>query len=68
MSSKRKLRRKKCEGKTRYTTRDSAWCAARKLKKTLAQNIRAYKCKFCKGWHIGHTPKKNYYRYYVKGA
>ncbi len=57
MASKRAIRRKACEQKTRYTTAEDAGTAARRNSKFTDSRIGSYKCKFCQGWHIGHTPK-----------
>jgi len=50
MSSKRRLRRKNCERKRRYG-KDEAIVEARR------RHMRAYPCKFCGGFHIGHVRK-----------
>lgn len=53
MSSKRRLRRKMCEGKVRHATRDVAMGAVRKLARRDIYTV-PYLCRFCGGWHIGH--------------
>lgn len=54
MSSKRALRRKQCKGKVRHETREFALIALRHTRSY--GNLSPYKCRFCGGWHIGHTP------------
>lgn len=56
MSSKRALRRKQCKGKVRHQTEKFAEIAVRNTRST--GNLSAYRCSFCGGWHIGHTPGK----------
>ena len=60
MASKRRLRRvlkkKQCEGKTRYSSELSAQIKARKRKAEQGL-MRPYICQFCGHWHLGHTPK-----------
>jgi hypothetical protein len=51
MSSKRRIRRKQCDGKHRYSKEEAEEEA--KLKRW---PYHAYKCSFCKGWHIGRRP------------
>lgn len=59
MSSKRAIRRKQCTGKVRHDTQEHALVAVRALVKKYAGNIghlSPYRCGFCGGWHVGHTP------------
>lgn len=56
MSSKRALRRKQCKGKVRHETEAYALIALRNTRSI--GNLSAYSCRFCGGWHIGHTPGK----------
>lgn len=60
MASKRRIRRKQCEGKKRYSDKEECEYTMRKVRKKNPswQRLNTYKCKFCKGWHFGHTPKK----------
>ncbi len=53
MSSKRRLRRNACEGKKRHKSMDDAFAHARHVGLNI---FHPYKCKFCKGFHIGHRP------------
>ena len=58
MSSKRRLRRKVCGNKNRYVSTNAARDTIGKLKRQGKLNgiVNIYKCKFCKGWHLGHAP------------
>ena len=58
MSSKRRLRRKECEGKRRFATQGEAHTAVQAAQKsaTGGRYIDAYQCEHCAGWHIGHKP------------
>ena len=55
MASKRKVRRKSCEGKIRYDSIPSAMAG---MKKTSSCGLNVYKCKFCGKFHVGHICKK----------
>jgi len=57
MSSKRRLRRKSCEGKSRYNKKDADIVAWKDRNRT-GHWIRSYKCNFCKGWHVGHPTRQ----------
>lgn len=54
MSSKRRIRRKQCEGKVRHASRDAAITAVRQMARRRDVYLVPYRCQFCKGWHIGH--------------
>jgi hypothetical protein len=58
MGSKRRLRRKECEGKRRYATAGEASAAVNAARGSAAggQYLEAYQCPHCGGWHIGHKP------------
>lgn len=58
MASKRRVRRNGCDGKIRYASKDAADQAARRASKQSGQWISGYGCRFCKGFHIGHPPRK----------
>ena len=58
MASKRRLRRRQCEGKKRYTSRAEAVTAAINYQRKFGARKNAYNCKFCKGWHFGTQPWK----------
>lgn len=55
MSSKRQIRRKQCEGKIRHTTQVGAYIALKNTPRD-GKRMNVYRCKFCRGWHIGHAP------------
>jgi hypothetical protein len=59
MASKRRIRRLQCGGKIRYETQDQAYGGLRKhtLMRKETWPMSPYRCRFCRGWHIGHTPK-----------
>lgn len=51
MSSKRNIRRRACEGKTRYASKEEAEQVPG------PKSVHPYQCDFCGGWHRGHRPK-----------
>lgn len=55
MASKRRLRRKACDGKAKHE-RDGAVIAAGIARKRSGHYIVSYKCRFCGKYHIGHPP------------
>ena len=59
MSSKRRIRRRSCEGKHRYTTAKDARAAISGLHRRKGDQgyMQAYHCSFCGGFHFGHPPK-----------
>lgn len=65
MSSKRRIRRKSCKGKQRFETLDAAWTACRSvIRRDRVQGVEpghmnAYRCRFCGGFHFGHTPRRH---------
>jgi hypothetical protein len=59
VSSKRAIRRKACDGKTRFTSFGAAAAALRSLIREKGNDgwpMAAYPCRFCGGFHFGHTP------------
>lgn len=62
MSSKRAIRRKACKGKQRFESLGDAWTALRAVLRgdrkrgKAPEAMNAYRCKFCGGFHFGHTP------------
>jgi hypothetical protein len=46
--------RKGCAGKTRLTSKSIASARARILTEEYGVLWNAYRCRLCKGWHIGH--------------
>lgn len=57
MSSKRRLRRRQCEGKRRFPDVESATLRRRYLqrKNDDGRPMNIYLCKFCGGYHVGHA-------------
>jgi hypothetical protein len=58
MSSKRRVRRKQCAAKVRHATAESASIALVKLRRRPDFNggrLGVYRCRFCKGYHVGHA-------------
>ena len=61
MSSKRRLRRRSCEGKKAYATAVEAEAAAKRLRGAFwTSRYRSYKCQFCGRWHAGRASNKDY--------
>jgi hypothetical protein len=58
MASKRRLRRNACDDKVRHLTMTDANAAAYFTRKKFNSFVRAYGCKFCGGFHVGHPDKK----------
>ena len=59
MSSKRRLRRKVCTGKQRFIDQLEAQAAAGRVMRSESSRgsyLTPYRCRFCKGFHFGHTP------------
>ena len=60
MSSKRAVRRRQCEGKVRFASREEAWWRVRPtLRASIvghSRHLAPYSCRFCGGWHLGHNP------------
>lgn len=61
MSSKRNLRRKKCEGKKPYELAKATFMR-HLLERKLDGGWSEYKCSFCGKWHIGHIKRNDYGR------
>lgn len=57
MASKRRIRRKMCDGK-KQLSKLAAIIVRKKLIKKGSINLSYYKCRFCKQYHIGHNTKK----------
>jgi hypothetical protein len=61
MASKRRIRRKACEGKRQHETRPEAnFHKMMLINNHLADpgSLWVYRCDFCKKWHVGHPPAK----------
>lgn len=63
MSSKRRIRRNSCTGKTQYQTdvegKTAIYFLKQRTKDTSLMNV--YKCKFCKHYHIGHAVRTTFH-------
>ena len=66
MASKRRIRRKACTGKRRYTSAADALQAIKSLQhnKGWQGYMQPYLCPFCNGYHFGHPPKRKGKRYW----
>ena len=58
MSSKRRLRRRSCEGKARHADKTGAVLAVNQLWVKSRARVHPYECRFCGGWHVGRPPEK----------
>lgn len=59
MASKRRVRRKSCQGKARHANEENAWKAVRATQDVVHTiGLEPYKCAFCGWWHIGHNRGK----------
>ena len=54
MSSKRQVRRSECGSKRKYDTVTGAQTAAYLVGQSIGEKMDAYRCKWCRGYHIGH--------------
>lgn len=61
MSSKRHLRRSKCERKLKYRTAGQARAAARRFHEMGGDLLNAFPCSFGSHWHLGHAPNRVLY-------
>lgn len=57
MASRRRIRRCSCQHKVRYPNRSIARAAIWHQRHKWIGHMSAYLCAWCRGWHIGHTPK-----------
>ena len=55
LSSKRAIRRRACGGKKKFPTRTRAISAAVRISRQTKERLRAYRCRFCRAWHVGHA-------------
>mgnify|MGYP001617140279 FL=1 len=58
MASKRRLRRRACEGKLRYVSHAQAHAAISAQTWKWTAHMSAYPCPHCGRYHIGHTPRR----------
>lgn len=54
MASKRKVRASSCGEKKKFKTFQEAMNACYLIRTGVGEKMRAYKCKYCKYYHIGH--------------
>ena len=59
MASKRGIRRRECEQKKRYRTKDYAEADVLRLERAYAERYHEYPCARCGSWHVGHLPGNN---------
>jgi len=59
MASKRRLRRKSCTGKVRHPSDTAGKAHIDQLNRTRGYQGRmdVYRCKFCSGFHVGHSKR-----------
>lgn len=58
MASNRRIRRNACGSKKRHASKVDAYRTGRKVARLQRQQfavIHAYRCRFCGGWHWGHS-------------
>lgn len=53
------LRNKACESKNRYISRYDAEEAIRMCAEHGTRGLHAYKCEYCKGWHLTSKPRRD---------
>jgi len=56
MASKRHVRQRVCGNKQRYLNLKAAKSASVLLFLRTGEKLTSYRCKYCRWWHIGHTP------------
>jgi hypothetical protein len=58
VSSKRRLRRKRCERKVRHGSAAAGMAAIDRMRGLgrVDGHMSVYRCATCGGWHVGHTP------------
>jgi hypothetical protein len=56
MSSKRHLRRTKCERKVRFLSQGEAGIRAAQIYRHGGDLMKPYQCRHCHRWHLGHEP------------
>jgi len=73
MASKRRLRRKMCDGKRKHNYLTQAvWALERTERKKGHGVLGVYLCPFCGFWHVGHIRRQNMtrtdYQYRLAGG
>jgi len=66
LASKRRIRKKACDGKVKYKTVKDAQSARINMKRFKGENLTVYKCKFCRNYHVGHKKGEPYKWNYVQ--
>jgi hypothetical protein len=51
-------RRRACAGKRRFRSEAEASQAARLVLLEYGEELVAYRCRFCRQWHLGHRPSR----------
>ncbi len=60
MASLRHKRRISCGSKVRWGTLEDAQTEAARLRRFRPGGISGYKCQYCSGFHVGHTPHEHH--------
>lgn len=47
---------RECGTKVRYPTFEAAMASSRQLQHKSREAMTAYRCRFCREYHVGHTP------------
>ena len=58
VASRRRIRKRGCDNKVRYSTRGEATRVAKKMTSHTGEILVPYHCGFCSKWHIGHPPMR----------
>lgn len=61
MASKRRIRRRQCDGKKRYATPAEAMVQMQDVIRNGRKKggwLNVYRCRFCRGYHFGHAPAR----------
>lgn len=58
MASKRRIKRRQCNGKKAYSKDDAIAAATRMRRQHPGQSFDGYACSTCGAWHVGHRPYK----------
>lgn len=54
-----KTKARQCGGKVRHRTRQHAnWARIKTQEESGEMSLVAYQCRHCKGWHLGHAPRR----------
>lgn len=50
----RRRHQKACQGKQKHNSYGAAQAAVRSVQQRLGDELNAYHCRYCGGWHTGH--------------